>query len=74
MNLTATLAEIKTMNIDDRLRLVEAIWDSIIEDQGAPALTDIQKADLSRRVAELDADPNNVLTWEQIKAHVKRQK
>ncbi len=71
MNVSATLTEIKSMSVDDRIHLIQAIWETIVEDQAPPELSEAQKKELSRRIAELDADPNNVLTWEQIKAHVK---
>jgi putative addiction module component (TIGR02574 family) len=73
MDFAATLAEIRSMSPEERIQLIQAIWDTIAEDQSQLDLSDAQKKDLTRRIAELDADPNNVLTWEQIKAHVKRQ-
>ena len=74
MNVSATLTEIKSMSVDDRIHLIQAIWETIVEDQAPPELSEAQKQELSRRIAELDADPNNVLTWEQIKVHVKGRK
>ena len=44
MDLSATLAQINTLSPDDRIRLVQAIWDSIPEEARAPDLTDEQKA------------------------------
>lgn len=73
MDFSATLAEIKSMNIEERIRLVQAIWDSIADEQDLPDLGDAQKEELDRRIAELEANPDNVLTWEQIKAHVRGQ-
>jgi len=78
VDLPAILAQIMTLSVADRIRLVEAVQDSIVEevapntDMGLD-LTDEQKGVLDRRRAELDANPDNVLTWEQIKAHVRRQ-
>jgi putative addiction module component (TIGR02574 family) len=67
VNFTTTLAEISSMSVDDRIKLVQAIWDSIAADQTHPDLTEAQKKDLDRRVAELDALPERVLSWEEIK-------
>jgi putative addiction module component (TIGR02574 family) len=61
MNMTTTLAEISSLSVDDRIKLVQAIWDT------HPDLTEAQKKDLDRRVAELDDSPDQVLTWEEIK-------
>ncbi|HVK15598.1 MAG TPA: addiction module protein [Fimbriiglobus sp.] len=71
MDLSATLAQINMLSPDDRIRLVQAIWDSIPEEDRAPDLTDEQKAELDRRLADLRANPQIGLTWEQVKARVK---
>ncbi len=71
MNLAATLDEIKKLDVNDRLDLVQAIWDSIEADSVPADLTDGQKADLSRRMKELDENPSIGLTWEQLMARVR---
>jgi putative addiction module component (TIGR02574 family) len=73
MDLATTLTAIASMSVEDRIRLVQAIWDSIAADQVHPDLTEAQKQELDRRMAELDANPNNVLTWEEIKARIRGQ-
>lgn len=44
--------------IEDRIRLVEDLWDSIADEQGAVVLTDAQRQELDRRIDafELDAE------------------
>jgi putative addiction module component (TIGR02574 family) len=71
MNIPATLVEIAGLPVSERIRLVQAIWDTIALEEAFPDLTEKQKQDLDRRVAELNANPDNVLTWEQIKAQVR---
>lgn len=39
-------------------------------EQSNPEVPGAQKHDLVRRIAELDANPENVLTWEQIREAV----
>ncbi|MBC7791459.1 MAG: addiction module protein [Anaerolineae bacterium] len=50
------------LGVADRLQLVGDIWDSIAEEANVSPdvlpLTDEQKAELDRRVAEYDADPS----------------
>lgn len=71
MSVTEAVAAIATMSVEDRIRLVQDVWDSIPEDGHAPPdLSDAQKADLNRRLAELREHPERALTWEQIKARV----
>jgi putative addiction module component (TIGR02574 family) len=56
------------MTRDQRLALVQEIWDTIAADQQQPLLTDAQRQELDRRVAEDDAAPEDVMPWEQVKA------
>jgi hypothetical protein len=51
MDITATLNEIATLIVEDRIRLVQAIWDSIAAEQVYPDLTDAQKQELDRRLS-----------------------
>lgn len=64
----------RALPIDERLRLVEEIWDSIAEEANAdPALlllTEAQCAELDHRVADADAHPEDVIPWEQLRAEL----
>ncbi|MCC5623779.1 addiction module protein [Nostoc sp. CHAB 5715] len=73
MDITATLNEIATLSVVDRIRIVQAIWDTIAAKQVYPDLTDAQKQELDRRTCDYNSNPNNVLTWEEIKASIKGQ-
>ena len=44
--------------VDERIKLVEELWDSIASDQKALPLTDEQKAELDKRLDAYDADGN----------------
>jgi putative addiction module component (TIGR02574 family) len=72
MDLTAVLQEIQSWPVEDRLELVFRVWDQLIDDDWQPELTDELKAELDRRLAAYQADPDNVLTWEQVVARVRR--
>ena len=66
-------ASIKSLGIDrmpveERLILVEEIWDSIAADSAAVPLMDAQRAELQNRIEEDDANPDDVTPWEQVKA------
>lgn len=73
MDINTTLNQINEVSIDDRIRLVQAIWDSIAAEQAHPDLTPEQEAELDRRSAACDANPDDVLTWEEVKASIKRR-
>ena len=73
MDITATLNEITALSIEDRIHLVQAIWDTIATEQAYPDLTEAQKQELDNRIADYEANPNDLLTWEEIKAAIKKQ-
>lgn len=72
MDITATLNEITALSIEDRILLVQAIWDSIAAEQGYPDLLETQKHELDRRIDSHKSAPDNVLTWDEIKASVRK--
>ena len=62
---------IDRLNVDERLALVEEIWATICADAVTFPLTDAQRAELDRRVADDDAYPDEVVPWEEVKASVR---
>lgn len=62
---------IDRLNVDEKLALVEEIWATICVDTKSFPLTDAQRAELDRRVADDDAFPDDVLPWEEVKASVR---
>jgi putative addiction module component (TIGR02574 family) len=66
MDITATLNEIEALSIEDRIDLVQAIWDGIAEDRACADLTDMQKQELDRRIADSENNPDNVMTRQEI--------
>jgi len=58
-------------SVAERILLAEAIWDSIPVDEEQHPLTDAQSADLQRRLAAFEADPNAGSTWEEVKARLR---
>jgi putative addiction module component (TIGR02574 family) len=47
---------LKELPIEDRIRIVEDLWDSIASDQMALPLTQEQVAELDRRLSSYEAD------------------
>jgi putative addiction module component (TIGR02574 family) len=74
MDITTTLNQIVTLDIQDRIRLVQAILESIAAEQDHFELTDSQKQELDRRIDDYEANPDNVVTWEEVKASIKSRK
>jgi putative addiction module component (TIGR02574 family) len=59
--------EIERLSIDERLELVEALWDSIAS--SAP-LTDAQREELDRRLADHRQHPDDVMPWPEVKSSI----
>jgi len=72
MDLRSVLSEVQTWPAQDRLRLIEEVWDGLSDASLEPELSDELKTLLDQRLAALDADPGNVLSWDEIKAYVRR--
>ena len=72
MDLSTVMTAVGSWPVDDRLRLIEEIWDGLADEGYEPELTDELKAKLDHRLAALDANPQNVTTWEAITERVRR--
>lgn len=66
------VAEILALPAFERMLLVEAIWDSIAAVPEALELTQWQKDELDRRLAEFEADPDSDATLEAAFARIRR--
>ena len=66
------IAEILALPVAERVRLVEAVWDSISAVPEALQLTQWQKEELERRLAEFEADPDAGSSLEEVFARIRR--
>ena len=65
-----SIDEIKMLDITERIMLVEEIWDSIAKEQDSLVLSVYEKKILDKRLASLKNNPNNLLSWNEIKKRV----
>jgi len=62
---------IDRLGVDERLALIEELWESIAT---TPVpLTDAQRAELDRRLADHEANPDDVVSWEDVKSSLDRR-
>jgi putative addiction module component (TIGR02574 family) len=61
---------IERLGIEECLTLVEELWDSIAADSRAVPLTEAHLTELDRRIAEYEANPDDVVPWEEIKTSI----
>jgi len=59
---------IDRLSVAERIALVQQIWDSIAVNPDQVPLTEAQRQELERRADDDDANPDDVVPWEQVKA------
>ena len=64
-DLEDTLAGLKALSVDDRLRVVAEVWDSL-EDDTSTGLLPEEQVEIDRRLDAYEANRGNVLTWDQV--------
>ena len=67
------VAEILKLPVEERLRLVELIWESIATDPAGVPLGDAHRALIDERVAEHERDPNGVVSRSELFAEARRR-
>lgn len=56
------------LSAEDRIALAQALWDSVYQESEQAPLTDCQRQELERRLADSIARPDAVIPWEEVKA------
>lgn len=68
----ADVAEILKLPAEERLRLVELIWESLAATPSAVPLGDAHRAAIDEELAEHRRNPNDVLTLEEMLSEVRK--
>jgi putative addiction module component (TIGR02574 family) len=58
----------------ERLRIVEALWDSLVEIPEAVPISDDVREELDRRLAAYYEDPSSARPWDEVRAELFRSK
>ena|SRR5437588_2901277 len=66
--------DIDKLSPEERLDLIEELWDSLSADAAKIPLTDAQARELDRRVAEMDEDNSLGIPWETVLAQIRERK
>jgi len=69
---TDILAEAMKLSLNDRIELVEAIWDTVHPSQVELPVTEAQMALLDERLADLEAHPEEGSAWEEVRDRLER--
>jgi putative addiction module component (TIGR02574 family) len=71
MAVTMKSLGIDQLSVDDRLLLLEEIWDSIAADPDAVPVTDAHKQDLQERLDAFQENPKAGAPWEEVKTRLR---
>lgn len=64
------LSDVLELPVSERLKLVEAIWESIAEAPDALQLTEEQRTELDRRLHEYERNPDAGSPWSEVKERI----
>jgi len=67
------IAELPSLPVAERIQLVEDPWDSIAEDSASLRLTEEQRGELDRRLADFDASAADGVPWDQVRCAMLRK-
>ena len=70
MSQTLKTLGIDQLSVEQRILLIEEIWDSISAEAEDLPLTDAQRQDLEHRLAAYNDNPNAGSSWEEVKARL----
>lgn len=66
MPMSKPALNIDALSPDERLRLIEELWESLSEKPAAVPLTDAQREELDRRLDDLERSGPEGIPWEQV--------
>ena len=70
--MSTQLSDILELTIAERIQLAEDIWDSVAAFPEALPLTDAQKAELDRRLQAYAQNPNEGISWDELKDKLRK--
>ena len=65
-----TLDDIRQLSVDERLELLEQIWETIAAEPDHVRLSNDQVAELDRRLDDYERDPEQGSPWEQVRERI----
>ncbi|MFY9823360.1 MAG: addiction module protein [Thermoanaerobaculia bacterium] len=66
------LAQAAKLSVPERIELAEAIWDTVASDPHAVPLPESHRAELDRRLQDLEDNPDSGAPWEEVRARLER--
>ena len=66
-----SLADILELSVQERIRLVELIWDSVAAVPDAVEISPQLKEELQARLLDFEENSDSGYSWDQVKARIK---
>ena len=66
--------DIKKLTPEERLRLIEELWESLSQDPSGVPVTQAQRDELDRRLDELEADGAVGIPWDEVLTRIRERR
>jgi putative addiction module component (TIGR02574 family) len=70
MSADVLIEEASKLSPQDRVKIAEALWQSAWDEQAALPLSDAQRDELDRRLAEYEKNPEAGSSWEEVRVRL----
>ena len=74
MDRLAVLRELEMWPLEDKIRIVQDLWDHIVDESPESDMTSAQRALIDERLARLAEAPDDCLSWAEIRDRVLNRK
>ena len=61
------------LSVEERMRLLEQLWDSLSKTPAAVPLTDVQREELDRRLDDLERGGAEGIPWEEVLRQIRKK-
>lgn len=65
-----SLSQILKLSVPKRIKLAQAVWDSIAQFPNSVRVTDAERKELDRRLRSYYDDPDSSIPWSKVKAKI----
>lgn len=65
--------QLRALPLEKRLEILEALWETVESECGSEGISEEFADELERRYQEHVADPSSSLSWEEVRAEIRRQ-
>ncbi len=74
MSVARIKKDFRDLPVEDKIRLVQELWDEIEDPGAALPLTPEQQAEIEARYRRYQDNPSRALSWEEVEARYERSK